>query len=44
MGYSPWDHKESDVTECLTLSLASPAFQGKRTKQADKKKFGRGIE
>ena len=26
MGYSPWDHKESDLTEGLTLSL----FMGKK--------------
>ena len=23
MGYSPWDHKESDTTEQITLSLSS---------------------
>ena len=23
-GYSPWGHKESDTTECLTLSLSTP--------------------
>ena len=23
-GYSPWGHKESDMTECLTLSLSTP--------------------
>ena len=22
MGYRPWDHKESDTTELLTLSLS----------------------
>ena len=22
VGYSPWGHKESDTTECLTLSLS----------------------
>ena len=30
MGYSPWDHKESDTTEQLTLSpistIAFPSF------------------
>ena len=24
MGYSPWGHKESDMTEGLTLSLSFP--------------------
>ena len=25
VGYSPWGHKESGKTECLTLSLSSPS-------------------
>ena len=34
MGYSPWCHKESDMTERLTLalfSLGSEPPEGKRT-------------
>ena len=27
MGYSPWDHKESDMTERLTLSLSHPRWK-----------------
>ena len=27
MGYSPWDHKEPDTTEQLTLTMSFPAFK-----------------
>ena len=30
VGYSPWDHKEPDTTERLTLSLLLPLYKYRR--------------
>ena len=35
MGYSPWGHKESDVTERLTLSLFFQGALGSATELID---------
>ena len=34
-GYSPWSHKESDLTKQLTLSLSSCLFGGTEAQSSD---------